>query len=164
MQDPPLAHPHPSEAIPPPRSGGPAPAGPAVGSGAGGGGGASGVVTPGDRSDLLRSLEQELNQLRRGVRRQIEKRLASLAGTAGLSVAENREIASAIHRLLDGYGFRVRCGQCNRAAILRVSTRKSAPGGVFVFDHTIDGRRTFHGGGRTVPPLLLTVKPPRGAS
>ncbi len=112
--------------------------------------------------ELLRSLEHELNQVRRGVRLQIESRLASLTGFSADCVDDNRQVAAAIHRLLDGYGFRVRCGHCNRAAILRVSTRKGAAGGVFVFDHTIDGRRTFHGGGRTVPPLHLMVKPARG--
>jgi hypothetical protein len=37
------------------------------------------------------------------------------------------------------------------------------PGGAFVLDHTIEGKRTFHGGSSSVPPIQLTAKPERKA-
>jgi hypothetical protein len=38
------------------------------------------------------------------------------------------------------------------------------PGGVFVFDHYIDRRRTFHGGGSTMPAVRVLAKPARRAT
>ncbi|QDT07655.1 hypothetical protein K227x_60830 [Rubripirellula lacrimiformis] len=106
-------------------------------------------------------LDQELNRLQRAIRLAIQDQLAKLTGQSMGSLKENRDLADAIHRLLDSHGLRVRCVECGHPAILRVSPRGGTAKGAFVFDHSIDGRRTFHGGRGTVPEIRLVAKPPR---
>ena len=109
----------------------------------------------------MAELDQELNRLQRAIRLAIQAQLAKLAGRSLGSLQHNRNLAESIHRLLDSHGLRVRCSECGHPAILRVSPRGGAANGVFVFDHTIDGRRTFHGGRSTLPLIRLVAKPPR---
>ncbi|TWU57604.1 hypothetical protein [Rubripirellula reticaptiva] len=106
-------------------------------------------------------LDQELNRLQRAIRLAIQDKLSKLTGQAMASLQENRDLADSIHRLLDSHGLRVRCVECGHPAILRVSPRGGAVNGAFVFDHSIDGRRTFHGGRGVVPEIRLVAKPPR---
>ena len=122
------------------------------------------VLAGADAENLLRRMQQDLNQIRRRVRLQIQSQLQAFTGQSLPTIQQNQELAAAIHALLDGHGLRVRCAQCGHPAILRVSSRKSMPCGAFVFDHTIDGRRTFHGGTSVVPELKLTAKPSRRRS
>lgn len=91
----------------------------------------------------------------------IQGQLATMTGRCLESLQQNRELAETIHQLLDGHGLRVKCVECGHPAILRVSPRPGKPNGVFVFDHTIEGRRTFHGGRSTIPTIQLVAKPPR---
>jgi hypothetical protein len=70
-------------------------------------------------------------------------------------------LVESIHELLESHALRVRCIECGHPAILRVSPRDGSSSGVFVFDHTIDGKRTFHGGKGIVPVIRLVAKPPR---
>ena len=91
----------------------------------------------------------------------IEQTLAQWSGKSFGSLEANREMATTIHEVLESHGLRVRCPECGHPAILRCGARPSLPDGVFVFDHVIAGRRTFHGGGKTLPDLRLTAKPPR---
>ncbi len=109
----------------------------------------------------LERLRQQVNRLQRAVRLAIETELAGWTGKDFGSLADNRDVAVTIHELLDGHGLRVRCPECGHPAILRCSPRPGVPSGVFVFDHVIEGRRTFHGGGATLPRLSLMAKPPR---
>lgn len=109
----------------------------------------------------LEQLQQELNRLQRRVRLSIQSQLSSLSGHSLESLQANRELAESIHQLLDSHGLRMQCSECGHPAILRVSPRPSSPRGVFVFDHTIEGRRTFHGGRSTIPKIKLVAKPPR---
>tara|TARA_R110002049_G_scaffold4601_3_gene31778 strand:- start:39393 stop:39839 length:447 start_codon:yes stop_codon:yes gene_type:complete len=109
----------------------------------------------------LEQLQQELNRLQRTIRLAIQAKLAQLAGRSMGSLQQNRELAKSLHELLDGHGLRVMCSECGCPAILRVSPRRGSADGVFVFDHTIDGRRTFHGGRSTMPELHLIAKPLR---
>ena len=109
----------------------------------------------------MSELQQELNRLQRSIRLAIQGQLGKLNGQSMGSLAENRELAKWIHELLDSHGLRVRCCECGHPAILRVSPRGGIANGVFVFDHTIEGRRTFHGGKPVVPELLLVAKPAR---
>lgn len=114
-----------------------------------------------DAQAAITALNQELNRLQRSIRLAIQAQLGKLAGKSLGSLEHNRELAASIHQLLDGHGLRVKCGECGHPAILRVSPRAGAASGAFVFDHTIDGHRTFHGGRGTMPELRLVAKPVR---
>lgn len=109
----------------------------------------------------LRTLDEEINRMQRQIRLQIQERLQVLAGCTLNDTRANQELVREIQAMLERNGLRVRCPECGHPAILRVSPRSGAKHGVFVFDHTIDGRRTFHGGRGTLPVLRLVVKPPR---
>lgn len=106
-------------------------------------------------------LDQQLNRLQRAIRLAIQGELAKLVGRSMGNLDLNHQLAESIHQLLESHGLRVRCSECEHPAILRVSPRKGVPHGVFVFDHTVEGRRTFHGGRSAVPPIRLVAKPPR---
>lgn len=122
---------------------------------------------PDQRDDLvpaarvLELLQQEINRIQRSMRLTLQGKLQDLVGRSLGSIDNNRALAGAIQSMLDQHGFRVRCHQCGHPAILRVSPRKGILTGAFVFDHTINGRRTFHGGTSTVPPIHLLAKPDR---
>ena len=119
---------------------------------------ASEIIPP---EKLLQSLEEELNRMRRSIRLSLQNKLASLTGRSLGSLELNQSLARSIHAMLDQHGFRIRCHQCGHAAILRVSPRKGMDAGAFVFDHTVEGKRTFHGGGAHIPPIHLVAKPAR---
>ncbi|WP_246112995.1 hypothetical protein [Allorhodopirellula solitaria] len=112
-------------------------------------------------AEVLELLQQEVNRIQRSIRLTLQGKLQDLVGRSMGSVEHNRALAAAIQSMLDQHGFRIRCHQCGHPAILRLSPRKGIPTGAFVFDHTIDGRRTFHGGSATVPPIHLLAKPER---
>jgi hypothetical protein len=109
----------------------------------------------------LAQVEMEINRLHRTIRLTIQVQLASLQGCTMGSTVENQELAGAIHRMLDNHGLRICCPECGHPAIMRVSPRPGSKQGVFVFDHTIEGHRTFHGGRGTMPEIKLVAKPVR---
>ncbi|MCS7467570.1 hypothetical protein NZK35_13030 [Stieleria sp. ICT_E10.1] len=112
-------------------------------------------------SAMLADLKREMNRLQREIRLAIQAQLAQMSGRTLGSIEANRELARSIQEMLDAHGLRVRCTHCGHPAILRVSPRAGAAAGVFVFDHTIDGRRTFHGGRVLMPEIRLVAKPAR---
>lgn len=118
-------------------------------------------LTPHETAQTLEQLQQELNRMQRAIRLAIQNQLSTWTGRSLSDLAQNRQLAASIHELLDRHGLRIQCTECGHPAILRVSPRPGVPGGVFVFDHTIDGRRTFHGGTTSVPKIKLVAKPPR---
>ncbi|TWT80894.1 hypothetical protein CA13_23400 [Planctomycetes bacterium CA13] len=109
----------------------------------------------------IEDLERELNRLQRSIRLAIQSHLQKLAGRSFGSLEQNQQMAQSVHSLLDGHGLRVRCCECGHPAILRVSPRAGIEHGAFVFDHTIESRRTFHGGRSVMPELRLVAKPAR---
>ncbi|EKJ99849.1 hypothetical protein RBSH_04933 [Rhodopirellula baltica SH28] len=117
-----------------------------------------------ETGQMLKSLQWELNRIQRTVRLTLQSKLQGLVGKSLSSLNENRELANSIQKMLDTHSLRIRCPQCGHASILRVSPRKGMPGGAFVLDHTIEGKRTFHGGSSSVPPIQLTAKPERKAT
>ena len=119
------------------------------------------TLTENEAEAALAELDQELNRLQRAIRLAIQAKLAKLEGRSLGNLEQNRKLADSIHRLLESHGLRVKCSECGHPAILRVSPRRGAASGVFVFDHTIERRRTFHGGRNTVPAIQLVAKPPR---
>ena len=121
-------------------------------------------LTAKDAQGTMIQLQQELNRLQRSIRLAIQAQLGKLSGQSMASLAENKELAKSIHQLLDGHGLRVQCTECGHPAILRVSPRNGVKNGVFVFDHTIDGHRTFHGGSSVIPEFRLVAKPSRRAA
>lgn len=114
--------------------------------------------------DRLAQLTQQINRLQRTVRMTIESELAGWTGQNYGSLAANQDVARLIHQTVDGHGLRLRCPECGHPAILRCSARPGVPQGVFVFDHCIEGRRTFHGGGATLPTMRVVSKPARRRS
>ena len=118
-------------------------------------------LTADEAQVTLGELKEELNRLQRVIRLSIQSQLQKLAGQSMGTLAENRELVKSIHQLLDSHGLRTRCPECGHAAILRVSPRDGSKTGVFVFDHTIQGKRTFHGGRSVMPKVLLIAKPAR---
>ncbi|PHQ34312.1 hypothetical protein CEE69_16690 [Rhodopirellula bahusiensis] len=116
-----------------------------------------------ETGQMLKSLQWELNRIQRTVRLTLQSKLQGLVGQSLPTLSENRELANSIQKMLDTHSLRIRCPQCGHASILRVSPRKGMPGGAFVLDHTIDRKRTFHGGSSSVPPIQLTAKPERKA-
>lgn len=118
-------------------------------------------MTASEAEQAMSELDQELNRLQRSIRMAIQGQLAKMAGRSLGSLALNQRLAESIHQLLDSHGLRVQCSECGHPAIMRVSPRGESSTGVFVFDHTVDGRRTFHGGRGAVPQIRLVVKPPR---
>jgi hypothetical protein len=119
------------------------------------------AITPGEAHEAMNELQRELNRLQRAIRLAIQDQLAKLTGRSLGDLDQNRQLAASIHELLESHGLRVRCSECGHPAILRVSPRDGSAHGAFVFDHTIDGKRTFHGGKGTVPTIRLVAKPPR---
>ena len=121
------------------------------------------TITDERPSEALAALEQELARLQRSIRTMISAKLKRFVGQSLGSIEENRKLVDAIARMLDSHGLRVQCSECGHPAILRISPRGSS-NGVFVFDHTIEGRRTFHGGKGRMPEIRLVNKPPRKKS
>ena len=119
------------------------------------------AITPGEAHEAMNELQRELHRLQRAIRLAIQDQLAKLTGRSLGNLDQNRQLAASIHELLDSHGLRLRCSECGHPAILRVSPRDGSAHGVFVFDHTIDGKRTFHGGKGNVPTIRLVAKPPR---
>jgi hypothetical protein len=109
-------------------------------------------------------LAQQINRLQRTVRTTIENELSDWTGQNYGSLAANQDVAKMIHQMIDSHGLRIRCPECGHPAILRCSARPGVPEGVFVFDHSIEGRRTFHGGGATLPAMRVVAKPARRRS
>ena len=118
------------------------------------------TISPAEAETALLELNQELNRLQRTIRMAIQDQLSKMVGRSFEELERNRELAESIHQLLDSHGLRVTCLECGHPAILRVSPRGESSG-VFVFDHTIEGKRTFHGGRKTVPIIRLVAKPRR---
>lgn len=116
-----------------------------------------------DAQNTLGQLQQELNRLQRSIRLAIQSQLNKLSGQSMATLEENKELVKSIHQMLESHGLRVQCTECGHPAILRVSPRDGVKNGVFVFDHTINGKRTFHGGSSTLPELRLVAKPARKA-
>ena len=109
----------------------------------------------------LANLQQKMNRLHRTVRLTIEAELASLVGLSFGTLAANEDVVAMIHDVLEAHGLRVQCPECGHPAILRCSGRPGVASGAFVLDHSIEGRRTFHGGYSTLPELRLVAKPRR---
>ncbi|WP_372721896.1 hypothetical protein [Novipirellula sp.] len=114
-----------------------------------------------DVGAAIEDLQREINRLQRSIRQAIQAQLSRFADRNLGSLQQNQQMVQAIHTLLDSHGLRVQCSECGHPAILRVSARPGIEHGAFVFDHTIDRRRTFHGGRAVMPQIRLVSKPTR---
>ncbi|QDS96710.1 hypothetical protein FF011L_55220 [Roseimaritima multifibrata] len=114
-----------------------------------------------DAKVQMGQVNQQIHHYQRAIRLSIENYLHDLAGKTFGSVEENQAFTREVQQWLESHGLRVRCPECGHPAILRTSKSGNSAGGLFVFDHYIDGRRTFHGGGSTIPKVRLIAKPPR---
>ncbi len=112
----------------------------------------------------IKQLEDEIQSYHLSIQKSIEARLRQFQGWAFSSFAENQEFAKMVHRILDEHGLRVRCPECSYPSILRCLKSGNSKNGVFVFDHYLDGGRTFHGGPSTFPVVTVLPKPARRIS
>ncbi len=125
------------------------------------------AVPPATLQHATQQLEQIVTQaesLQQQIRLTIEARLQQFHGWSFGSLEENQQFAKAVHQILDSYGLRVQCPECQNAAILRCLGAGNAKHGVFVFDHYLESGRTFHGGPTTVPLIRVVPKPARRPS
>ncbi|QDV55603.1 hypothetical protein [Rosistilla oblonga] len=114
-----------------------------------------------EATDRLAQLADQLTGLQQSMRHAIDQTLGQLRGASFGSLEANQQFTRVIHELLETHGLRVVCPECGAAAILRCSKNPRTRDGVFVFDHSVAGRRTFHGGYTTLPVLQVVSKPPR---
>ncbi|WP_236622096.1 hypothetical protein [Novipirellula maiorica] len=121
----------------------------------------SGALSSEVAGAAIEDLQREISRLQRSIRQTIQSHLNRFAGENFGSLQQNQQMAQAIHTLLESHGLRVQCSECGHPAILRVSARPGIEHGAFVFDHTIDRRRTFHGGRAVMPQIRLVSKPAR---
>lgn len=119
------------------------------------------TVDPRANADPLEQLTSQVHLVQRSIRQTIELYLNRRAGEDLGDVTAMQSFATQLHELLDAHGLRVRCPECGHAAILRCSGAATDQRSNFVFDHYIDGRRTFHGAGSLLPRLRILNKPPR---
>jgi hypothetical protein len=95
------------------------------------------------------------------IRTTLERHLATFAGWSFGSVSSNQAFTTRVQQLLDHFGFRVVCPQCGSPAILRCQAAGNSKSGVFLYDHTLESGRTFHGGKTSFPKLQLVTRPAR---
>jgi hypothetical protein len=95
------------------------------------------------------------------IRITLEQKLATFAGWNFGSLSGNQTFTARVQELLDQFGFRVACPQCGSPAILRCQNTGNSKSGVFLYDHTLDNGRTFHGGPTSFPKLNLVPRPAR---
>jgi predicted RNA-binding Zn-ribbon protein involved in translation (DUF1610 family) len=109
----------------------------------------------------LAAAKTEIEAFQEAIRKSLEVTLNHHAGWNFGSLRNNQTFTTAVHQMLDTYGLRVACPECGAPAILRCQAAGNARTGVFLYDHTLDKGRTFHGGPTTFPQVKLVPKPPR---
>ncbi|MEM6691468.1 MAG: hypothetical protein AAF664_18720 [Planctomycetota bacterium] len=109
--------------------------------------------------EWLVSVERDMAAMRRQIRLQLQARLDEWVGFRCSDVESAAKLAKAVQKLLDQHGLRASCPYCGHPAVVRQTQRGDRV--VFVFDHTIDGKRTFHGGRAEWPKIKLVAKPER---
>ncbi len=114
--------------------------------------------------ETIEKTESGIQALQEQIRTQIEASLCRLAGQNFGSLSSNQAVAKRIHAMLDARGLRVVCPQCGSPAILRCQKAGNSTTGAFMFDHYLEGGRTFHGGQSTFPQIRVVPKPPRRGS
>lgn len=112
----------------------------------------------------LAATRAEIEGFKRAIRVSLEVTLNGFAGWNFGSLNNNRTFTKSVQELLDSNGLRVECPECGTPAILRCQPAGNAKTGVFLYDHSLDSGRTFHGGRTTFPKLKLVPKPPRRAA
>jgi hypothetical protein len=104
---------------------------------------------------------REVAAHREAIRRTLQRVVQEMRGLRAENLQHGRDVARRIHQLLDANGLRVTCPQCGAASILRCQA--GGGGALFVFDHTLESGRTFHGGVPELPRLEVVAKPRRRA-
>ena len=122
------------------------------------------AATIAQATQQLEQIVAQSESLQQQIRLNIEARLQQFHGWSFGSLEENQQFAKSVHQLLDSYGLRVQCPECQNPAILRCLGAGNAKHGVFVFDHYLESGRTFHGGPTTVPLIRVVPKPARRPS
>ncbi len=122
------------------------------------------AATLAQATQQLEQIVAQSESLQQQIRLNIEARLQQFHGWSFGSLEENQQFAKSVHQILDSYGLRVQCPECQNPAILRCLGAGNAKHGVFVFDHYLESGRTFHGGPTTVPLIRVVPKPARRPS
>ena len=122
------------------------------------------AATLAQAAQQLEQIVAQSDSLQQQIRMNIEARLQQFHGWSFGSLEDNQQFAKSVHQILDSYGLRVQCPECQHPAILRCLGAGNAKHGVFVFDHYLESGRTFHGGPTTVPLIRVVPKPARRPS
>jgi hypothetical protein len=122
------------------------------------------AATLAQATQQLEQIVVQSESLQQQIRQNIEARLQQFHGWSFGTLDENQQFAKSVHQILDSYGLRVQCPECQNPAILRCLGAGNAKHGVFVFDHYLESGRTFHGGPTTVPLIRVVPKPARRPS
>ena len=109
----------------------------------------------------LEATRAEIEAFQDAIRVSLEITLNGYAGANFGSLKNNQTFTRYVQQLLDANSLRVECPECRSAAILRCQAAGNAKTGSFLYDHYLEGGRTFHGGPTTFPPVKLIAKPPR---
>jgi predicted RNA-binding Zn-ribbon protein involved in translation (DUF1610 family) len=109
----------------------------------------------------MAACRQEIVLHQVAIRRAVEGAVRGLAGMNCGSFAANRAMAKSVQVLLAENGLRLVCPECGQPAILRCQRAGTSKTGAFQYDHTVDGRRTFHGGSTSFPLATVVPAPPR---
>ncbi len=111
--------------------------------------------------EQLTAAANNASALQATIRITLEQHLATFSGWSFGSLADNHAFTAGVQDLLDQFGFRVSCPHCGSPAILRCQNTGNSKAGVFLYDHTLDSGRTFHGGPTSFPKLMLVPRPAR---
>lgn len=104
---------------------------------------------------------QAATRLQDSIRDTLGQYLATFTGWNFGTLEDNQAFTTRVHLLLDQFGLRVCCPQCGAPAILRCQGTGNSKTGVFLYDHTLNSGRTFHGGPSTFPSLTLVPRAAR---
>jgi predicted RNA-binding Zn-ribbon protein involved in translation (DUF1610 family) len=109
----------------------------------------------------MNACRQEIVLHQVAIRHTIQSTVRSLAGRNCGSFEANRSLAKSVQQLLAENGLRAECPECGQPAILRCQRAGNSKSGAFQYDHTVAGRRTFHGGSASFPLVTVVPAPPR---
>jgi hypothetical protein len=111
--------------------------------------------------EQLASAASAASAVQATIRITLEQHLATFSGWNFGSLDGNQTFTTRVQELLDQFGFRVACPHCGSPAILRCQNTGNSKSGVFLYDHTLESGRTFHGGPTSFPKLTLVPRQAR---
>jgi len=114
--------------------------------------------------DILDRLNNRIEEALKEPMQDFQSYLLTLEGKSFESFEANHTITTIIQRTASQLRLAFACAKegCGHAAKLRCKSGKAH--GAFIFEHSVGGKQTFHGGRTTFPPLrLIYDAPPSGS-